>query len=226
MPLFSSRFVREHFPRREPDYAFIQNPSALVEGDLLVYDEDTTHFIPTTPTLPVSEVGTLGIDGEILVWNETSGVWEAGGFVVLEPAYGHIYAQDAAVAQAVTAAPAKVTAFAADGVSNLTTPDNTSDSITILENGIYEVELSVTYTYGAAAVVQMHVLVDAAESVLGFKQETLNAGDVMTAHAHAPLALVASEVVTVYVEADADSNITISDISLSVRRIDNYIPVI
>lgn len=253
--MFTPRWQKEHWVPRDPAIDEDANHDP-VHGDVLAFDSAVGKFVsatppvvpgigalindkdliwwdaadnqlePVTPTLAADEAGTLGLDGEILTWNETGGVWEASGFVVLEPAYAHIYAQDAAVAQAVTGAPSKVTAFAADGVSNLATPDHTADSITIVENGIYEVDLSVTYTYGAAAVVQMHVLVDAAESIIGFQQETLNALDVMTAHAHAPLALEAAEVITVYVEASADNNITISDISLSVRRIDNYIPVV
>lgn len=46
MSLFSPRWRREHFLRREPDFAFIPDKSILEMGMLFVYNANTGHFEP------------------------------------------------------------------------------------------------------------------------------------------------------------------------------------
>ena len=215
--MFSKRYRLFNFIPRDPGIKEDAN-HVPVHGDLLAFDEDVGKFVSATPPI-IPGIGALGYEGALLVWDNTNNYFTASATPWLDPAIGDISCQDVAVAQAVTATPAKLLAFDANGLAMLVTPDHTDDSLEVEVDGFYEVHFNVTYAYAAAGVVQFHIRVDAAESIYGFKQETLNVGDIMNGSCVGRLNLGAEDVVTVYVEADAEVNLTVSDAQLTIQRI-------
>jgi hypothetical protein len=221
MSIFSNRFRGFH---EQPIQTHVKvpdkpsDPNFPVHGDLLVYSDEVHGYIPVTPPIAQGSYP-LAVDGSLLVWDTTLEVFVVSTTPWLDPAYGDVSVKDAAVAQAVTATPAKLTAFDTDGIAALVTPDHTDDSLVVTEDGAYEVEFTVSYGYAAAAVVQFFIRVDGVESQFGLKQETLNASDVMNASLKGRIDLTAAQAVTIYVEAGADANITVSDATLTIKRI-------
>jgi hypothetical protein len=188
------------------------------DGDLLEYRTAVGKFTPSTPPVPMT-IPDAAVDGTLLIWNDTTEQFEISTTPWLDPAYGEISVKDAAVTQAVTAAPAKLAAFDTDGLASLVTADHTDDSLEVLSAGKYKVVFTATFSYAAAAVVQLHIRVDAVESQYNFKLESLTSGDVLNGSCHGILDLAVNEKVTVYVEADSDANITVSDAQLTLERI-------
>lgn len=185
------------------------------DGDVLAFNTD--HYEATTPTVALNEAGTL--DDEALLWDTGSAAWLASGVRVLAPAYGMLYVADGVAAQALTAAPTKLTAFAANGPSALTTVDHTADSITVTEAGTYYIACQMSFSFSVpTARVEMHLRVDAVEQAAGFHR-FLSAGDVGSASFVSLITLTAGQVVTVYAETTSDGNVTVTDGQLIVMRI-------
>lgn len=222
MSLFSKRWQLEHFLPRDPKIDESAN-HVPVHGDLLAFDSEVGKFVSATPPV-MPDIGASIDDMDLIWWDATDAQLEPVtplDVVSAQAAYGSLRVIDGAATQAVTSAPAKLDAFAADGISALTTPAHATDDITIGADGggDYEVSFSASFSYAAAAVVQFRVRVDGAETELGGQVEVLTGGDVVNVAFADNMALADAEVVSVYVEASADNNITVIDAQLKLHRL-------
>lgn len=117
--------------------------------------------------------------------------------------YGTIYVQNGAVAQEnVTTMPVKMTGFAANGIAANATPDHATDSITINTDGDYIVLFHNGFSGAVNTKFQFRVRVNGVERPFGTRRKLEQTGDVGSCMIIAPLPLLATEVVTVYVESD------------------------
>lgn len=223
MTLFSKRWRLEHFLPRDPNVDEDVNHEP-VHGDLLAFDSEVGTFVAATPPIQPG-IGTVVTDGDLIWWDAVDAQLEPVSVldaIDSAAAYGSILVQDGAAAEAVTGTAAKLASFAANGnASAFIVPDHTTDDLTVAVggDGMYEVKCSLSFSYGAAAIVQFRVRNGVVETVLGGQAEVLNAGDVVNVSFGGFLALVATDVISVYVEANADNNITVIDAQLSVNRI-------
>lgn len=118
--------------------------------------------------------------------------------------YGGIYAKDASTAQTgITTSPTLLTGFAANGLSSGTTPDHTSDNITVTFAAVYTFNFSVSATGAASTQFLFYIRVNAVEGNYGC-EVTINATpDAVQVSMTGELSLSASDIVTVYVQSDA-----------------------
>lgn len=222
MSLFSKRWQLEHWLPLQPPIDEDANHEP-VHGDVLAFDSEVGKFVSATP--PVQpDIGLTIADQELVWWDATDAQLEpVSAITVVSSAasYGSLSVLDGAVAQAVTGTPDKLTAFTTDGPSSYLVPANATDDITVGVGGAgdYMVTFSASFSYVVAATVQFRLRVDAVESALGGQVEVLNAGDIVNVTFSGLVTLADAEVVTVYVEADADNNITVIDAQLVLNRI-------
>jgi hypothetical protein len=127
---------------------------------------------------------------------------------------GEIYVKDGSTSQDnIGTTAVKLTAFASDGISDGVTVSNSTDSLTIVQAGKYQVNFSVDYTSTVATAWTFAVRVDAVESnflVNGIAADALAKSGLLD--------LSAGEVVTVYVESDdggATADLTVVNAQLS-----------
>jgi len=139
----------------------------------------------------------------------------------VEARYANIYVADGATPQAsISTTPAKVTGFAANGPANDATPDHTNDQITIGTAGIYAVNFNISFSGTVSTVFTFKLRNNAVEQAFGCTRTLGTGGDTGSAGFNAIISLSASDVLTIYVEADgASKSITPVDMSLSVREI-------
>lgn len=136
-------------------------------------------------------------------------------------AYGGIYAVDGAAPQVVNIAPAKLTAFTAASELRNMTADPADDSITVTDAGVYTGAFSVSFSGSPNDTFEIHLRVNGVEQVEGIHRKLSGGGDVGAAPITImPKTLAAGDVLTLWVEADADaSSITIVDAQFAVFRV-------
>lgn len=132
--------------------------------------------------------------------------------------YASIYVIDGAAAQAVSATPTKLTAFAADGPYLGATPAHASDQITIGVTGVYRVDFAATISGDAATYTFRLRKNGSAEGTLA-AAATLAASATGAAAFSGLVSLTANDVLTVYAAAGGAANLTVSHACLSVKRI-------
>ena len=140
----------------------------------------------------------------------------------LSSGYGMIYVQGGSTAQgSLSGTPAKLTAFAGNGVSSDTTPDHTDDSIAIGTAGKYLCSFHCSFTGTGSSTFQFRIAIDGVESVIGFERAFPAAPNYGSASCAGVLSLAAAEKVTVYVSSDdGGTSVTVSDAQLTVSRIE------
>jgi hypothetical protein len=137
-------------------------------------------------------------------------VWEFTRVEIIEEEMPHgiIYATGASTAQTgVTTTPEKLTAFAANGISDNMTADHTDDSITATYAGDYDITCYLSFV--------------STEQVYSAQATSNATPDEMHVSFGGMLALSASDIITVYVESDqgGGASITVSDAQLMAKRI-------
>jgi len=144
-----------------------------------------------------------------------------GSFVNV--AYGGIYVKDAAVGQATNIAPAKLTAFAANGHADNCTPDHTDDSIAIDVgyDGDYKVEVSLSFNGSASTIFTFFIRKNGVESVYAGQYEFSATPKIANVAFFGTIdGLVATDKITVYVESDANGKtITVAQGQLDIFRV-------
>lgn len=133
--------------------------------------------------------------------------------------YGSVYVADGVTSQAVTAAAAKLEAFAADGPASGVTPAHADDSLTPLVTADYWVEFGadVSADVGGEFTFELR-LNGAAAGGLKSTVELEAAGETRHAGFAGPISLTANDVVTVYVSG-AVGNLTVRHGRLALKRI-------
>ncbi len=135
--------------------------------------------------------------------------------------YGSISVLDGSTQQDNPDTGAKLTCFAANGSASGVTPDHTDDSLTVLVAGVYDVNMSVSFSGSGTRTFKFRLRVNGIESIYGCTRKLGTGGDVGAAGFHAPgVTLAANDVVTVYVEADnSTADLTVVDAALSARMV-------
>lgn len=136
-------------------------------------------------------------------------------------AYGGIYVADGATPQTVNIAPAKLTAFTNASMVSRVTADPADDSVTVTEAGVYTGIFSASFSGSFNDTFEFHLRVNGIEQPEGSHRKLAAGGDVgSSTFGILPKTLAAGDVVTVWVESDADANsITIVDAQLAVFRV-------
>jgi hypothetical protein len=135
--------------------------------------------------------------------------------------YGSIYVQDGAAAQTINIAPAKLTGFTVNGTSSNIIPDHTNDQLQVPLAGTYWVEGYFSFSGTAARTLQLRLRKQAAEvDGIGCRAKFNAGGDTVTVSFCGLVTCAASDILTVYAEADVDSSsLTLIDGALVARRV-------
>ena len=114
-----------------------------------------------------------------------------------------------------------LTCWDTNGASNGTTPDHTTDGITVDVTGVYEVAFQCSFSGTGSSVVKFRLRIDGVEQSFGCTRKLGTGGDVGSASFLAPgVSITATEVLSVYVEMDgATDDLTVVDAQMSVRMI-------
>ena len=135
--------------------------------------------------------------------------------------YGSITCFEASTQQDNPDTGAKLTCFTTNGAANGTTPDHTNDQITINVAGVYDIYFQASFSGTSSSEVRFRLRKGGTEQNYGCIRKLGTAGDVGSASFIAPgIALVATDVITVYVEQDtATDDLTVVDAQLTVRMV-------
>lgn len=142
------------------------------------------------------------------------------GIVSAFGGYGAIYVNDGATAQNFTAAtPAKLTGFAANGISSGMTPDEADDELVIGVDGDHMFACSLAMTAQASAIVKAQFRKNGTAVTGARTQGKADATGKLTLSWSFPFAAVATDSITVWLESDTTGNITLIDGILHAKRI-------
>ena len=137
--------------------------------------------------------------------------------------YGDIYLTGGSTAQtSIGTSYVKISGFAANGLSDETTPDHTNDRVTVTGAGVYLVNTSISFSGTGNAVITFSVHVGQAEPTqkISIVRKIGAGGDVGNANAVGILSLSASDQVELFVKSDgASDSITPAEAHLTVTRI-------
>jgi hypothetical protein len=136
--------------------------------------------------------------------------------------YASIYVQDGSTAQtSIGATPAKLTGFAADGESLGLVPAHASDQITVPVAGTYLVHGDFCFSGTASRTFQLRLRKTAVEVAgIGCKVTLDGSGTLSGGSFSGLVACDEDDVLTVYVEADAESSsLTLTDAALVAKRV-------
>jgi hypothetical protein len=140
----------------------------------------------------------------------------------VEARYAAIYVTDGSTAQSsISTSPAKVTGFAANGPSNDATPDHTNDQITINTTGTYAIAFHISFSGTVSTEFIFKLRNSAVEQNAGCIRTLGTGGDSGSCGFNTIMTLSASDVLTIYVEADgASKSITPEEMHLTVSERD------
>jgi len=134
--------------------------------------------------------------------------------------YGNIYVTAGATGQALTTNnPALLTAFATNGISLNTTPDHTSDRITVTNAGDYRVTGSFTFQLANNTNIRFFAAVGGVASVVGCATRSKDTGQPFNCGFNGLLTLGAGAVVTVLATASGNATLTVQEAHLTVERL-------
>lgn len=141
--------------------------------------------------------------------------------VSLHGVYGCIYVHAGATAQNITTTPAQLLAFATNGPSSGTTPDQASDQITVGSAGVYLMFSSVSATGESNTVFEYQFRVNDVDLSHHFRARYAGPGAYESASGMAIHACSADDVVTLYAVSDqaGGADVTVDDAMLIVWRI-------
>lgn len=149
------------------------------------------------------------------IWNQIDG--GGGGGPASPGYYGEIYSFDTALATGLGTTWATELIFTTAGDSSGTTLNTTTDSITVQNDGIYEIEATLSFSAGN------NRIVDAAIGVNGSVQNDtgarvmMNGGDEQSMSLTGIFDLTANDVITVMMQSDAGTTASVQFASLNVR---------
>jgi len=136
--------------------------------------------------------------------------------------YGSITVLGASAAQtSISATPAKLTGFTANGPSSQMTVDHTTDTITVGITGVYKLRCQVSFSGTASKTFLFRAYVNGVVTTLGCTRMLGASGDVGSCGFGGLLALTASDAVTVYISSsDGGTALTVADAQLSLVRVE------
>lgn len=140
----------------------------------------------------------------------------------LASGYGSITVLNGSTAQtSISATPAALTGFAANGPAVGVTPDHTADTITVATEGHYRVTGQFSFSGTASKIFLLRLYLDGVITTIGGTGVTNAAGTGGTCGFSGVIAIPAAGVLSVYVHSsDGGTSITPSDMQLSVTRVD------
>lgn len=175
-----------------------------------------------TYSTAASDITTLLADNTSGAISESDVRTVANDLLDLQTVYGALYVSGGATAQSLSTSPAKLTGWAGNGASNGTTPDHTSDNITIssASDGVYLVEFTIAAT-GNAGTTYVFQLYKNAAAVTGYQTRLTGATTPTTASLVAIVTgVVATDTFSIYGSTTSGTqNLTPVDAQLVVRRI-------
>lgn len=134
--------------------------------------------------------------------------------------YASIYVTGGAVLQAITVATSKLTAFAVNGPSLTDTPDHTNDQITVGSTAVYRVTgYFVFSTSSTNRDVIFTAAVGGVASVIVTRTRAATSGVQYSCSFNGLLSLTSGNVVTVLVNADGNTNLTVTQAHLVTERV-------
>ncbi len=136
-------------------------------------------------------------------------------------AYGDLYVSGGVTAQSLTAAtPAKMTMFTADGPASNTTPAHASDQITVDIAGVYKIAAHFSMTSSVNnVVVDFTVAIGGVAQTIKTSRKIGTGTDVGATGLIGHLSLSASDIVTIIVESDGNTNLTVTEGQLVVGKV-------
>jgi hypothetical protein len=135
--------------------------------------------------------------------------------------YTNISLQDGATPQTIGTTPAVLSGFTTDGAASGCTPLHSSNVITVLVAGDYEVRFAASFSGTASRTPQFRLRKGGVEvSGVGGRVKLNASGDVTSLAFSGQLTCAANDQLTVYAEADVDStSLTLVDANFSVKRL-------
>lgn len=189
-------------------------------------DATTNVAVWVKTTLQSTDLATVALSGDSDDLTEGSTQLlmtpaERVAIAVSVHAYGILNANDVSVAEStVDATPRQVTAWGIDGLSFNTTPDHTSDDITINIDGEYSVEVSASFSGTASKTFRMEIYKNGSPTGFACMRKLGTGGDVGDVSFHGFLVLSANDTVSIYQHStDGGSALTITDAQLKVSRL-------
>lgn len=138
---------------------------------------------------------------------------------IVRRAYGEIYVNGGAVAQAITADTyTKVTAFVANGESKNTTASHTNDKITLTDAGVYMLHLNASFSIGHPGTAELAIYHGGSISTAR-TQRALVTNDVANVALCCLVTSGGSSDVEVYTRLEDDTTITIINSNLVAVRL-------
>lgn len=136
--------------------------------------------------------------------------------------YGHISVLGGVTNQgSITATPAKVVGFAANGPSSNMTPSFGDDQITVGITGKYLLNAQVSFSGTASKTFLLRARIDGVVTTLGCSRKLGTGGDVGSCSFNGLLSLAAAEVVTLYVSSsDGGTDFLLVDGQLALNRVE------
>jgi hypothetical protein len=137
------------------------------------------------------------------------------------PAYGGLYVQGASTAQTgLSGTPAKLTPFDTDALSANMTSAHASDDITADVDGVYEVDISISFAGSNNSTFHIELYLNGSPTGFSGHRKISTGGDVGSFGFHGRLALVATDVLSLYASsADGGTSITVQDAQFMASRI-------
>jgi hypothetical protein len=189
-------------------------------------DNTTNVAVWVKTTLQTTDLATVALSGDSddLIEGSTQLLLTPAERVILagdERAYGVLNVNDASTAETlVDATPRQVTAWTIDGLNHNTTPDNTSDDITINLAGDYSVCVSISFSGTSSKTFRLEIYKNGSGTGFACKRKLGTGGDVGDVSFKGIIALAATDTIEVYQwSTDGGTALTISDAQLLVERI-------
>ena len=133
--------------------------------------------------------------------------------------YGAISVAGGSAAQGLTTSYAKLTGFAANGLSSGMTPDHTNDQITVLTAGDVEVEINLQGSGSGAGTFTFAPGLNGTESSVYQGAHTCTGTETWSVKVLALITCAANDIITVRGKASASLNFTPANAQLVVRRV-------
>ena len=149
-------------------------------------------------------------------------------FTVPQPTFGEIYVQESTVTTTLnSAAKVQITTFDTNGSNKLTTPDHTSDHITLLRSGKYLVTISVAVHNNASQSHELQIELFKNDGATGFENVHAHrglkggSGDKGSISMNGIISGTVGDTIELWANTDAEANrsVTFSDVTLSLTRV-------
>jgi hypothetical protein len=143
-----------------------------------------------------------------------------------EPIYAIMSVQAGSVGEStVDGTPRKIAAWNTNGLANDAVPDQAGDDITAATDGIYHVDLCVSFSGTASKTYQLEIYRNGLSTGFAFDRKLGTGGDVGSGSCHAILILDATDTVEVYQSSsDGGTAMTVTEAQLSITRVGPQAP--